>query len=158
MNVLLLEDRGAITITLKPLIERIGHIVHKAYNPADADALIIGEEYGIIDAIILDLNLPTDGLDQETEIPETNKGVFSGWVWFTKHCLPARSSMLQRTVIYSAYVEDLRQHLERKQNQEELQLLNQMHVVRKREGSESPAEELLNSLEVIWQESRGVRE
>ena len=151
MNILIVEDRGAVTASIKPLLEKLGHIVHIAYNPADADALIIDEERGIIDAIILDLNLPTEGLNKETEIPETHKGLFSGWIWFTKHCLPKRPEMLQRTVIYSAYSEDLRQHLERKHEKKDLQLLWQTKRIRKREGPGDPNEELLNALKQIEQ-------
>ncbi len=144
LNVLLLEDRGSITATLTDLLEYKGFKVYEAFNPSDANSYMSGEEEVEIHAIILDLNLPTDGLKPK-EINGTKDGLFSGWIWFKKHVLPSYPEMLERTIIYSAYLDVLKMNATTKDKN----LLNQMKQIKKREGNTSPGEEIIKFLQRI---------
>ena len=110
MNVLLLEDRGAAAFFVEQWLRQNGHNVLSAFNPNDAHSHWSKREEVPIHCIILDLNLPTDGLS-DSQRERTVGGLLSGWVWLHDVALADAAEMRQRTIIYSDYIPTLRQNV-----------------------------------------------
>jgi CheY-like chemotaxis protein len=107
MNILLVEDRGAVAYYLRDALEGAGHQVFLAPNISRA------KEYwdkGGIDCIVLDLNMSPDGLT-EAEVRDTLGGVLTGWIWLKNYVLAKDSSMKSRTIILTAYLPRLKEKL-----------------------------------------------
>ena len=63
-------------------------------------------EKGDIDVIITDLNIPTNGLS-DSEIELTHGSLLTGWVWLATHvCRGAYHPVLERTIVFSDYLSD----------------------------------------------------
>ena len=87
MNILFLEDRGASESPVNDWLQEEGHHVLDAFNPADAQSIWDNRTVLPIDCIIVDLNMPADGLtDGQKE--RSHGGVLSGWVWLKDICVP----------------------------------------------------------------------
>jgi CheY-like chemotaxis protein len=103
MNVLVLEDRGSAAYYVKEWLEKNGHVYIKALTPNDAQSHWIKRNETPIDCIMLDLNVPTDGLT-EAQKEQSKGGLLSGWLWFRDSVLTQEAMMRQRTIIYSDYI------------------------------------------------------
>jgi CheY-like chemotaxis protein len=110
MNVLLLEDRGAATLYVVQWLESQGHKVLLAFNPNDAKSYWAKRDVTMIECIILDLNLPTDGLSKEQKERSVG-GLLSGWVWLYEVVLAEAPQMRHRTIIYSDYIATLKDNV-----------------------------------------------
>ena len=110
MNILLVEDRGESFQYLKELLEAEGHVVLDAFHPNDAQDHWSKRDDGDdcrVDCIILDLNMPTDGLTDD-EKAKSCGGLLSGWFWFAGHVLNEAPEMRDRVIIFSDYIKDLK--------------------------------------------------
>jgi CheY-like chemotaxis protein len=107
MNVLLLEDTGAVAYPLRDKLETENHTVYVAQNIPKAKAYLRKEE---IHCIIVDMNMPPEGL-KDDEKKQTRCGIFSGWVWLQNYVFPENESMKKNTIILTAYAEELREHV-----------------------------------------------
>ncbi|HET6454873.1 MAG TPA: hypothetical protein VFI02_10745 [Armatimonadota bacterium] len=113
MKVLVLEDQGtASNYLIKYISEKAGHEPVLARSIKDGESILeesLGEEYLKIDCIIADINMPADGLKpEEKKISELGK--FAGWLWLSRHVFVREEFeyLSLRTIIYSIYVDDLR--------------------------------------------------
>ncbi len=113
MNVLLLEDRGASGYYISECLRQEGHIILDAYTPAGAQALWDNREEIPINCIILDLHLPSDGLNED-QLNRTEGGILCGWVWLKENILSMNPEMRQRTIIYSIHSSILKEKTPRK--------------------------------------------
>lgn len=102
MNILLLEDRGSVSVHLKTLLERHGHRVFPAFNCNDAESF-----FPACDCYIIDLNLSTDGLTVD-EVKQSMGGKLAGWVWFKRRCAQDHK-LTSRVIIFSEYLASLRE-------------------------------------------------
>ena len=107
MNILLLEDSGAVLYYVAQWCDRNGHTLLNAYNPSDAQSHWARRQEVPIHCILLDLQTPTDGLTDEQET-DADGGTLAGWIWLRDNVLAEMPEMRQRTIIYSAYVDVLR--------------------------------------------------
>jgi CheY-like chemotaxis protein len=103
MNILLLEDRGAVAIPLTEKLENLGHTVFIAQNIPKAKSFFRTEE---IHCIITDLNLPPKGLKDE-EKKQTGNGILSGWIWLKNYVFPENEPIKKSTIILTAYPDEL---------------------------------------------------
>jgi len=110
MNVLLLEDRGAASYYVVEWLKKEGHTVFDEFNVNDAQSRWEKRNEVPIHCIILDLNLPTDGLRGEQR-EKSAGGLLSGWVWLHDVVLTEAPEMRQRTIIYSDYISTLKERV-----------------------------------------------
>jgi len=103
MNVLVLEDRGATAYYVTSLLEENGHTAFDAYNPADAQSYWENRAEVPVHCIILDLQMPMDGLTKDQKA-EAEGGTLAGWIWCRDNVLSLVPEMRQRTIIYSDFV------------------------------------------------------
>jgi len=83
-----------------------------------------------------------EGLADE-ELDQTNGGVLTGWIWLRNHVFPECEEMKSKTIIYTEYLERLRDATAGNK-----EILNQIILIPKR-GSTSPAEKLLEQVDGI---------
>jgi hypothetical protein len=108
MNVLVVEDRGAVSFYLAEALQAEGHVVLAAFNINDAKAHWDNRETTPIDCIIVDLNMPPDGLTRKQE-GESHAGLLTGWLWLRDCVLPhVPAEYRSRVIICSGYLADLR--------------------------------------------------
>lgn len=107
MNILVLEDRPRVSYDLREVLQDYGHNLLVAYTVGEAQE---HWETGKVDIILADLNMASVGLS-DSEMLETRGGVLTGWIWLSHYVFAERPEMRCRTVIYSAYPEDLRRHV-----------------------------------------------
>jgi hypothetical protein len=108
MNILVVEDRGSVSFYLTEALQAEGHVVLEAFNINDAKAHWDQRESTPIDCMIVDLNMPPDGLTQEQK-GESQGGLLTGWLWLRDYVLPRVSTEYRRRVIMcSHYLADLR--------------------------------------------------
>ncbi len=110
MNILLLEDRGSASYYLKEALEGEGHVVLEAYNPNDALDHWGNREKTPIHCMIIDLNVPPEGLTA-AQRKESCAGLLTGWIWLRDHVFPDDNDMRRRVILYSVYLQDLRKHV-----------------------------------------------
>jgi len=107
-KVLLFDDRPQVRFSLASLCERYGMTVLSCKSVYEADD-IWEECFGEIDAIVLDMMIPSQGLTSEERIL-TNGALFTGWIWFWHHLNPSRESRHPAAdkcvVIYSGYLDE----------------------------------------------------
>ncbi len=103
MNVLLVEDRGASEYYVSEWLRQEGHTVFDAFNPADAQSIWEERENVPIHCIILDLNMPSDGLTMDQK-NRSEGGVLCGWVWLEDNVLSVAPQMRNHIIIYSDYI------------------------------------------------------
>jgi CheY-like chemotaxis protein len=114
MNVLYLEDRGATAYNVECWLNTSGHTALGAYNLQDAQSYWRRRKETPIDCIILDLQVPMDGLTSEQQV-EADGGTLAGWVWLRDYVLAEAPEMRQRTIIYSDYIAVLREKVPEEQ-------------------------------------------
>ncbi len=110
MNVLLLEDRGSVRFYLEEWLTENGHNVLSAFTPNAAQSHWRDRETTPVHCIILDLQVPTTGLD-DAQKARSEDGLLSGWIWFSECVLPDEPKMRQRTIIHSGYVDALKRRI-----------------------------------------------
>ena len=103
MKILVLDDRGSVNVHVAGMLEDEGHIVIRAFNCNDAESY-----WKKCDCLIVDLNLPTDGLSED-QIVHTRGGLLTGWVWLKTHVLSHKPEIAERTIIFSEYIANLRE-------------------------------------------------
>jgi hypothetical protein len=109
MNILVIEDRGAVSFYLAEALQAEGHVVLEAYNTNDAQAHWDHRETTPIDCMIVDLQMPQDGLT-EAEKEESRGGLLTGWLWLRGHVLPnVPAEYRSRVIICSDYLGNLRE-------------------------------------------------
>jgi len=107
VNILVVEDRAAVSCYLTEALELEGHMVLAAYNISDAKDHWARRRTMPIHCIIVDLNMPTDGLDQKQE-GESHGGLLTGWLWLHDCVLPhVPAKYRQRVIICSGFLADL---------------------------------------------------
>ena len=107
MNILVVEDRGAVSFYLAEALQAEGHVVLEAFNTNDAQAHWDNRESTPIDCMIVDLEMPQDGLT-EAEKEESRGGLLTGWLWLRGYVLPNVSAEYRsRVIICSDYLRDL---------------------------------------------------
>lgn len=116
MNIMLLEDRGSVSLPMAGLLEDLGHQVFQAQTPADADGIWNRRREHPIHCIVADLNMASAGLSAG-DAAKTHKGVLSGWIWLCSRILdhPEDRRMRSRIIIYSEYLPDLKQNIQEAQ-------------------------------------------
>lgn len=102
MKILTLDDRGDFIYPLIEWLEKDGHEVTDAATIGEAEDAL--REAGPFDCIVVDLNMPTDGLSLAEDAASAG-GVLSGWKWLENHVLASNPSMRSSTVILSAYLD-----------------------------------------------------
>ena len=108
MNILLVEDSGATSSRLAEALDGEHHTVLEAFNINDARAHWDNRETTPIHCIIVDLNMPTDGLTQKQE-KESHGGLLTGWLWLRDSVLPhVLAEDRQRVMICSGFVPDFK--------------------------------------------------
>ena len=110
MNILLVEDRGSAVGYIHELLSQERHRVTQAYNPNDAQDAWNKRTNTPVHCIILDLNLPQDGLTPR-EKDLSRGGLLSGWNWLSGHVLKDSPQMKERVIIYSDYIRDLEERV-----------------------------------------------
>jgi len=104
INVLFLEDDASTYYYLVEDLEEEGFDVDVATNIARARTLW---ETKRIDFIIADLNMPPRGLEN-AEITQTGDGKLTGWIYLDKYVYSVKPVMKERTIILSAYINELK--------------------------------------------------
>ena len=108
MNILVVEDRGAVSCYLSEALQAEGHVVLEAYNINNAQAHWDHKETTPIDCMVVDLHIPPDGLT-EMEKEESCGGVLTGWLWLRGYVLPnVPADYRGRVIICSDYLRDFR--------------------------------------------------
>jgi len=88
------------------------------------------DNYHSLSAIILDLNMPTDGLEEDL-IKSTVGGKLTGWVWYMNNVMKGnykRSDFINKTLIYSGYLDFL--------NNDNLSSTEEIEIIKKIEKIE----------------------
>jgi hypothetical protein len=111
-KILVLEDRGSIYTEIKEMFEDQGYETIKAIQISDAIDIITNQELKIIFCII-DLMLSPSGLSDE-DINRSDKGKLAGW-FFIKRFLLERGFNRNQIVIYSDYIPNLEQNIEKEE-------------------------------------------
>jgi CheY-like chemotaxis protein len=107
MNILVVEDRGTVSFYLAEALQAEGHVVLEAFNTNDAQAHWDNRGTTPIDCMIVDLQMPQDGLT-EAEKKESRGGKLTGWLWLRSYVLPnAPAEYRSRVIIYTDYLRDL---------------------------------------------------
>jgi DNA-binding NarL/FixJ family response regulator len=105
MTILFLEDKGAVTEYVTEALKRLGHVVIEAYDVNDAQSAWEDRVSQPIDCLLVDLNMPADGLTDE-EKGRTAAGLLTGWIWLETYVFPEVPEMRTRTIIFSDYLDD----------------------------------------------------
>jgi CheY-like chemotaxis protein len=142
MNILVLEDRGSVSIYLRQALEKQGHRVVDAFDANDAQDWWNKRQKFPIHCIILDLNLPPDGLSDE-ENKDSQGGLLSGWLWISRHVLTDQPNMRSRIIVYSDYLAELRRFVGR-ERYEDMQHEG-IRLISKR-GRTSTADQVLDAV------------
>lgn len=104
MTILFLEDKGSVTEYVMEMLERDGHHrVIEAYDINDAQSAWEDRVQRPIDCLIIDLNMPADGLSKVEEAA-TAAGLLTGWIWLTDYVFKDAPRMKARTIIFSDYL------------------------------------------------------
>lgn len=137
MNILVLEDRGSVSRYMEEALKNEGHNVFSAGNVSDAISL---SKTGKFDCLIIDLNMPSDGLTEE-EKTQTEQGLLTGWVFLKNYVFKVDHRMRERTIVYTDYLERFRESVPHTD-------LEGVRFIPKK-GSPSPAEQLMKSVNLI---------
>ena len=111
MNILVLDDRGSSSYYLMEWLKIHEYTVYTAFNLNDAQSIWDNRATNPIHCIILDLNVPTDGLKDEQK-ERSKGGLISGWVWLKENVLFDEPQMKYYTIIYSDYIHCLDDNIE----------------------------------------------
>jgi len=107
-RILLIEDDGELAETIKNELSEEGYVIEEAYSYITAIAAL-EEHDGDFDCIILDLEIPSDGLEDENLMDEYH-GIYGILVLdqFCKAQTQKRpEDIWNKTIIYSEYTENL---------------------------------------------------
>jgi len=112
MRILFLEDVGRVSYYIKQQLEKAGHEVDMAFNISRANGYLDekAQEKVQYDCLIVDLNMPTNGLKEE-EIKNTHNGLFTGWIWLHDVVFKSNPDYHERTIIFSAYLNEFRERM-----------------------------------------------
>lgn len=147
MNILLFEDSGLVSYYMKDALRKLGHAVQSASTIAEGDLLLRRADEGeAIEAIIADINMPTEGLPDD-EKRDSQNGLFTGWFWL-RSVIKSRSFPVWRCIIYTDYRDEL---LKSSHNAD----LAGIRIIAKK-GADSSAEAVLRVLDDI--QTRAERE
>ncbi|WP_321473453.1 hypothetical protein [uncultured Paludibaculum sp.] len=140
MNILFLEDRGSVTEYIKEILERDNkHRVIEAFDINDAQSSWEDRTKQPIHCMIIDLNMPADGLT-EVEEAATAAGLLTGWIWLREYVFKVDPGMKARTIIFSDYLAEFKDRVP----EEECRGIS---IIAKR--SATPIESLLAAVEEI---------
>ncbi|MGA3333296.1 MAG: hypothetical protein ABSC62_03935 [Terracidiphilus sp.] len=110
MTILFLEDRGSVSVSITEMLEQKGYDVLSAYNINDAQSVWEARGKVPIDCLIIDLNMPADGLSVD-EQKLTKGGLLTGWIWLQEHVFKEQPQMKAKTVIFSEYLNVFRTNI-----------------------------------------------
>lgn len=110
MNILSLEDRGSTAYYFDLWVENSGHTILKAYNINDAQSHWNNRNSVSIDCIVLDLQVPLDGLTPNQR-ERAEGGTLAGWIWLSDYVLKTDLEMKKRIIIYSDYLPVLHERI-----------------------------------------------
>jgi hypothetical protein len=133
MNILILENEGSASFYMIEGLKDKGHIILDAANIYDAQDHWENREKVPINCMIVDLNMPADGLS-DGEIKKVEKGQLAGWVWLQERIFKEEPSMRQKVIIYTAFEDVLKKSAGTKE-------LSGLRIVNK---GDSPGEKILN--------------
>lgn len=108
MNILLIEDDGAVAHYLREAVEELGHCLFVAMNISRAKTYWRREQ---IDCIIADMNMDPTGLKVD-ERKRTQNGLLTGWVWLQNYVFQQKPFMKRQTIILTAYVSELEEKVD----------------------------------------------
>jgi CheY-like chemotaxis protein len=149
VNILVLEDRGRVSYYMEEALRSRGHTVLSAGNIWEAQYHWDQRSETVVNCIIADLNMSSDGLTPD-ETERTQEGILTGWVWLTERVYRDDPEMMPRTVIYSEYLDYLKDRL----SNDERRLVRQVS----KRGSRSTTTEVLTCVQEIQNlPARGVR-
>lgn len=114
MNILHLEDRGSVAYFFSRNLETRGHNILRAFNINDAQSYWNDRQSVPIDCIIIDLQVPMDGLTNE-QIDNTEGGILAGWIWLHDEVLSTCPQMKRKSIIYSDFLSVLNNKIPSKQ-------------------------------------------
>lgn len=145
MNILFLEDQGGVVDYLIEELEEEGHAVFIAENIPKANFYYSKET---IDCVVADLNMESDGLTEEQQ-KETHGGLLSGWVWLKYYVFDKDPSTRKRTILVTAYQDELKEILRRSRHEDELKGIR---IVAKRRLGEPDTNTVLRYVKEIEKE------
>lgn len=108
MRILFIEDRGSVSVPVTETLELDGYEVISAYDINDAQSAWENREVEPIDCLIIDLNMPADGLTDDQK-KQTFGGLLTGWIWLRDYIFKDYPDMRKRTVILSDYLSIFRE-------------------------------------------------
>jgi CheY-like chemotaxis protein len=114
MNILMLEDRGSTIYYVSKWVENNGHNVLEAFNIIEATNYWKDRDQVPVDCILLDLQLPMDGLTDAQKMGAEG-GTLTGWIWLRDYVLKDTPRMRQLTIIYSDYIDFLKKKVQANQ-------------------------------------------
>lgn len=145
MTILFLEDRGSVSVPLTEKLELDGYNVISAYDINDAQSVWENRKEMPIDCLIIDLNMPADGLSED-EQKQTNGGLQTGWIWLREYVFKDHAEMKARTVIFSDYLNPFREKVKESEYEGVITI--------PKSAAYSPVEKLLIEVKKIAQRSR----
>jgi hypothetical protein len=104
MNVLILEDRGSVSVYLEQALKEQGHMVFSGFSVRDAQKYWDDEQ---VECIIAGLSMNPEGLTDE-EVTQTKGGLLTGWIWLKNYVFKTKEEMRSRTIIYSNALDTLK--------------------------------------------------
>ena len=149
MNALLFDDRPDMRGTLENHLALFGvsdvtscRSCRQAIKALEAQLPCFFERY------ILDLSVPSQGLPKTMQAA-TASGLRTGWVLLTQVIYPQDNACMQRTIIFSDYLDKLKTYIRGASDQEKLwynQLKDRNALVSKMEGGLSALDRLLKQV------------
>lgn len=99
----------------------LGRMGQGAFNINDANAIWNRRDEVPIHCMIIDLDVPKDGLsdEQKTNLDQMHDGAGSrlaGWIWLRDTVLRDAPEMRDRIIIYSDYIDLMHQYVPEKDN------------------------------------------
>lgn len=110
MNILVLEDSGAVSVYLTRALRDAGHQVLYAQDIHDAQHYWESRNEMPIDAMIIDINMQSNGLSEQQR-KESCGGLLTGWLWLRDSVLITNPELRQRVIVYSDYLSDFVDHV-----------------------------------------------
>lgn len=111
MNILLLEDHGKVAIPLQGKLEREGYQVFPARSIYEAKEIWKANN---INRLIVDLEMPPNGLKEQAPKPDQPIGRFSGWNWLKEDVFKKDESYRRKTIILTAFWKEFEKHIDKK--------------------------------------------
>ncbi|HCA43580.1 MAG TPA: hypothetical protein DEP28_10055 [Bacteroidetes bacterium] len=103
MKIIHLEDISEVTFILEEELPSLGFAYIKATSIFEINEILDSDS---CECLIIDLNLPTDGLSKElSEL--TRDGKITGWIWIKHIGINKYSLNPANMIIYSDYIQEL---------------------------------------------------